>query len=192
MNTYRRGLSPLLVVYSQPGSTVTYLPGEFAYLGDRNRQSAVRDKSEQGKYVRPVASSLVALVSTVCTGCHGFAPSCLSRGKETTPAGLVDVDRSYRARERAHRPLCEYSLRNCLAHALYAPCWLAGPTISFNAFVSHFSQAEPGGPQRSFGARDLLVYFGRLFFCLALLDVVLHLAPVFGIGRSRIFYELQG
>lgn len=35
--------------------------------------------------------------------------------------------------------MAEYSLWNCLCYSFYAPLYLAGPTLTFNAFVSHVS-----------------------------------------------------
>lgn len=43
----------------------------------------------------------------------------------------------YSSRVSAHRPMAEYSLWNCLCYSFYAPLYLAGPTLTFNAFVSH-------------------------------------------------------
>lgn len=45
----------------------------------------------------------------------------------------------YSSRVLAHRPMAEYSLWNCLCYSFYAPLYLAGPTLTFNAFVSHVS-----------------------------------------------------
>lgn len=45
----------------------------------------------------------------------------------------------YSFRVSAHRPMAEYSMWNCLCYSFYAPLYLAGPTLTFNAFVSHVS-----------------------------------------------------
>lgn len=45
----------------------------------------------------------------------------------------------YSSRVLAHRPMEEYSMWNCLCYSFYAPLYLAGPTLTFNAFVSHVS-----------------------------------------------------
>lgn len=37
--------------------------------------------------------------------------------------------------------MAEYSLWHCLCYSFYAPQYLAGPTITFNAFLSHVSAA---------------------------------------------------
>ena len=39
-------------------------------------------------------------------------------------------------------PLGEYSLANCLAHAFYVPLYLAGPTVTFNAFASQMARPQ--------------------------------------------------
>ena len=43
----------------------------------------------------------------------------------------------YHARVSAHRPMADYSLWHCLGYVFYAPLYLAGPTITYNAYVSH-------------------------------------------------------
>ena len=48
----------------------------------------------------------------------------------------VDVF-DYSARVSAHRPMQDYSLWHCLGYVFYAPLYLAGPTITYNAYVSH-------------------------------------------------------
>lgn len=45
----------------------------------------------------------------------------------------------YSSRVLGHRPMTEYSLWNCLCYLFYAPLYLAGPTLTFNAFVSQVS-----------------------------------------------------
>lgn len=49
----------------------------------------------------------------------------------------------YSSRVLAHRPMADYSLCHCLTYAFYAPLYLAGPTLTFNAFVSHVSTIPP-------------------------------------------------
>ena len=39
--------------------------------------------------------------------------------------------------------MADYSLRHCLAYVFYAPLYLAGPTLTFNAFVSYVSTLPP-------------------------------------------------
>lgn len=48
----------------------------------------------------------------------------------------VDVF-DYSTRVSAHRPMQDYSLWHCLGYVFYAPLYLAGPTITYNAYVSH-------------------------------------------------------
>lgn len=49
----------------------------------------------------------------------------------------------YSSRVLAHRPMSDYSLWHCLTYVFYAPLYLAGPTLTFNAFVSHVSAVRP-------------------------------------------------
>lgn len=45
----------------------------------------------------------------------------------------------YSSRVVAHRPIVDYSLWHCVGYVFYAPLYLAGPTLTFNAYVSHVS-----------------------------------------------------
>eukprot|EP00928_Gymnodinium_smaydae_P052132 TRINITY_DN3589_c0_g1_i1.p1 TRINITY_DN3589_c0_g1~~TRINITY_DN3589_c0_g1_i1.p1 ORF type:complete len:550 (-),score=72.11 TRINITY_DN3589_c0_g1_i1:225-1817(-) len=107
---------------------------------------------------------------------------------QAPPNQTVDAAPSYRMRERRHRPILEYDLANCVAHAFYAPLWLAGPTISFNAFISHLRDR----PQATVQGMRLVCYAVRLLLGLAILEVALHAAPVFALGRSKVYKGLLG
>eukprot|EP00933_Yihiella_yeosuensis_P032498 TRINITY_DN26098_c0_g1_i1.p1 TRINITY_DN26098_c0_g1~~TRINITY_DN26098_c0_g1_i1.p1 ORF type:complete len:556 (-),score=64.58 TRINITY_DN26098_c0_g1_i1:22-1689(-) len=93
----------------------------------------------------------------------------------------------YKVRERRHRPLEEYNLTNCLAHAFYGPCWLAGPTIGFNCFISHIHDRS----QEAVIGWRLVLYAIRFIFALSLLELALHYAPVFALARSQAYFELM-
>ncbi|CBJ31068.1 Glycerol:H+ symporter [Ectocarpus siliculosus] len=90
----------------------------------------------------------------------------------------IDVH-DYSSRVSAHRPLAEYSLGHCLCYAFYAPLYLAGPTVTFNAFVSHMAC-----PQKSYGRSRMLFYLARFVFALLLLEWSVHNLPVFALARS--------
>ncbi|CAE8647970.1 unnamed protein product [Polarella glacialis] len=102
------------------------------------------------------------------------------------PATADSEALTYKLRERRPRPVADYSLANCIAHAFYAPLWLAGPTMSFNVFASHLRDRE----QEAVRGWRLLLYGFRLVVCLALLEFVLHVAPVFALGRSKAYERL--
>ncbi|CAM9625716.1 unnamed protein product, partial [Hapterophycus canaliculatus] len=92
--------------------------------------------------------------------------------------GEVDIH-EYSSRVLAHRPMTEYSLWHCLCYAFYAPLYLAGPTLTFNAFVSHMAC-----PQRSYGRARMIFYLVRFVFALLLLEWSVHNLPVFALART--------
>ncbi|CAM9151020.1 unnamed protein product [Choristocarpus tenellus] len=91
----------------------------------------------------------------------------------------------YSMRVEAHRPPMDYSLMLCLGHAFYAPLYLAGPTITFNAFVSQMAV-----PQKSYPVERLLIYLARLCLALLLLEAGTHHLPVFALAHSQLFRKL--
>eukprot|EP00903_Cladosiphon_okamuranus_P006699 g6538.t1 len=105
-------------------------------------------------------------------------------GSGARPRETRDKDKEldvydYSSRVLAHRPLREYSMWNCLCYSFYAPLYLAGPTLTFNAFVSHMAC-----PQRSYGRPRMLFYLARFLFALLLLEWGAHNLPVFALARS--------
>ncbi|CAM9190451.1 unnamed protein product [Discosporangium mesarthrocarpum] len=89
---------------------------------------------------------------------------------------------SYTSRVTAHRPPMDYSLWNCLAYTFYTPLYVAGPTITFNAFISQMA-----APQKTYSVGRLFTYVLRLGLALLLLEKGTHLFPVFAIARSDVF-----
>ncbi|CAM9342054.1 unnamed protein product [Ascophyllum nodosum] len=87
----------------------------------------------------------------------------------------------YHARVSAHRPMADYSLWHCLGYVFYAPLYLAGPTITYNAYVSHLAC-----PQKSYGRVRMLAYLGRFVLALLLLEWGTHRLPVFALARSNL------
>ena len=79
----------------------------------------------------------------------------------------------------------EYSVVNCLAHAFYVPLYLAGPTITFNAFVSQMRR-----PQTCYSASYMLAYGARLVVVFLLLELDLHWGPCFAIATSGSFVDM--
>ncbi|CAE7298302.1 gup1 [Symbiodinium necroappetens] len=86
------------------------------------------------------------------------------------------------------RPLHEYSIFNLMTYFLYSPLWLAGPTTTFNSFMSHLHDR----PQQAMSAWQLLLYALRLALCLGLLEALLCCTPVWAIGRSSTYLQLHG
>jgi len=85
----------------------------------------------------------------------------------------------------AHRPEEEYSLAHCLAHALYVPLYLAGPTITFNAFASQLAT-----PMRTVTNKDVAIYGVRLVVLWLWLEFATHYVPCFAIGVSGVFDKM--
>lgn len=50
--------------------------------------------------------------------------------------GFVDC------REQQSRDLDDYNVMTFVAFCLYSPLWLAGPTMTFNAFASHIRDRQ--------------------------------------------------
>ncbi|CAE7359341.1 gup1 [Symbiodinium sp. CCMP2456] len=98
-----------------------------------------------------------------------------------------DVLSELQKREKS-RPLHEYSIFNLMTYFLYSPLWLAGPTTTFNSFMSHLHDR----PQRAMSAWQLLLYALRLALCLGLLEALLCCTPVWAIGRSSSYLQLHG
>eukprot|EP00440_Ansanella_granifera_P017449 gb/GFBE01018953.1/.p1 GENE.gb/GFBE01018953.1/~~gb/GFBE01018953.1/.p1 ORF type:complete len:429 (+),score=79.51 gb/GFBE01018953.1/:1-1287(+) len=69
-----------------------------------------------------------------------------------------------------------YTLANCLAHALYMPTFIAGPTIGFDDFIDQCSQ-----PRHS--NAHLVWYVVQLGGALFMLETGTHLYPLFALAR---------
>jgi len=131
-------------------------------------------------------SSLPATSQVSCSSSAESKTSGSIRCNSEGDAPDIPEELPYKLRERQHRPLCEYSLSGCIAHALYAPLWLAGPTISFNAFSSYLHDR----PQDTYSAFWIGVYGLRWLFAFGLLEAALHFVPVFALGRSGAYKKL--
>jgi protein-cysteine N-palmitoyltransferase HHAT len=98
-------------------------------------------------------------------------------------AAAVDV-LSERGRVRTPHPLDSYTLHTCIAYCFYTPLYLAGPILSYNAFVSHMR--SPAVPSKG----HLLQYTERLLLAVVLLESVLRVAPTFALARSGLYRQL--
>ncbi|XP_047325754.1 membrane-bound O-acyltransferase gup1 [Impatiens glandulifera] len=63
----------------------------------------------------------------------------------------------------------KFSFGIYLCYLLFAPLYIAGPIISFNAFVSQLDS-----PQRNYSLREVAWYGVRWFFCLFLMELMTH------------------
>ena len=82
---------------------------------------------------------------------------------------------------RQNRPLeiSEYSFVNYVAFILYLPTYIAGPTTTFNAFVSHLHKS-----QREYNLRYIAFYLWRLIMLIGLLEYGLQNFYVWAIAKS--------
>lgn len=74
----------------------------------------------------------------------------------------------------------DYSFRNYLAYALYAPLYLAGPILTFNDYISQ-QRYTPRSITRS---RNLL-YGIRFFIALLSMEVMIHFIYVVAISKAQ-------
>ena len=74
-------------------------------------------------------------------------PNSAASADLTAPSESItpcsDGSRDIAVRAASPRPEEEYSLVNCLAYCLYCPLYMAGPILSFNAFMSYVSTPTP-------------------------------------------------
>lgn len=136
-----------------------------------------------------------------------------SPSKPRADPALPPAARSdYAVRERTARPLGDYTLLHFLLYAYYVPLQLAGPTITFNAFISQVRLSRAAHPcarrltlardmahdvrecwtqiresQRTHSAGDKARYAARLVVAALLLDGLGHFVPVFALTSSRAF-----
>ena len=88
-------------------------------------------------------------------------------------------------RERQSQPLANYNPLSYFCYLFYVPLHFAGPTISFNAYMSYMQR-----PSR-LPASYLLQYAARLLLCAVLLDVLLHFLYVFALAQPAAFSSLS-
>ncbi|KAI1772640.1 MBOAT-domain-containing protein [Hypoxylon cercidicola] len=101
--------------------------------------------------------------------------SCSPIEKQIDPASLSERDRvCIPAQAR------DFSFRNYIAYAIYAPLYLTGPVITFNDFVSQ-QRYKPA----SIETRRTLRYGVRFALCLLAMEVILHYDYVQAISKAR-------
>ena len=81
----------------------------------------------------------------------------------STNSGSENLD--YKSRQESPRPKSEYSFRNYFTYLFYSPLYIAGPTITFNAF-----QSQMLINQVTYSKTRILVYMVR-FFSIFFLDI---------------------
>ncbi|KAH9318920.1 hypothetical protein KI387_020689, partial [Taxus chinensis] len=84
--------------------------------------------------------------------------------------GLCNSGKScYHARQERSLPLESYSFDRYLCYLIYAPLYIAGPIVSFNAFSSQLDS-----PQKTQSKRQIGWYGCRWFLCLCLMELMTH------------------
>ncbi|TQE07327.1 hypothetical protein C1H46_006980 [Malus baccata] len=78
-----------------------------------------------------------------------------------------------------------YALTTYLAYLVYAPLYLTGPIVSFNAFASQLDV-----PQNNFSAKDIAWYGLRWVFSLLLMELMTHLFYYNAFAISGMWKEL--
>jgi len=96
----------------------------------------------------------------------------------------LDQHRAVKKAEDKHGGQSSFSLRLCLTYVLYAPLWLAGPTICFDDFA-----AQSRRWRRRSGS--LGWYLGQLFFAIFALECFTTVLPVFALSRSGVMSQLD-
>ena len=80
-------------------------------------------------------------------------------------------------------PICEYNLINFMSYILYAPLYIAGPIITFNAYVYFLKH-----PQKT---EDVRFYAVRWLLCFMLMECLLHYFPFFSVLAAGMLDQLQ-
>ena len=73
----------------------------------------------------------------------------------------------------------DYSFRNYLAYALYAPLYLAGPILTFNDFIN-----QQKFPVKSIDIQRTLMYGVRFILALLVMEVMIHFVYVVAISKA--------
>lgn len=90
-------------------------------------------------------------------------------------------------REKAHHPAAAYSPAAYFAYLFYVPLHFAGPTMTFNSFVSHVH-----APQQSYSPRGVLQYaIVKVALIFLLLEWWLHHFYIFAFTSGAVFLTLS-
>lgn len=115
-------------------------------------------------------------------------------GEEEGKPSEVVVDYLYKGRVEQDLPFESYTLVNCVSHAMYAPLFLAGPTIPFNAYMSYCGH---GGERakRADGYRRLTELIYRTIYAQSLHSCFVenaHFLASLGADIDRLFRKDYG
>lgn len=88
----------------------------------------------------------------------------------------------YHARQERSLPLESYSFEKYLCYLIYAPLYIAGPIISFNAFSSQLDS-----PQQSQSKLRIVWYGVRWILCLCLIELMTHFCYYNSLASSGVW-----
>eukprot|EP00808_Paulinella_micropora_P007800 g73130.t1 len=88
----------------------------------------------------------------------------------------------YKYRERINQPLHFFSFAAYLAYCLYPPLYIAGPIMSFNAWLSNVRH-----PPQTYTTRDILAYAGRIGFTMVVMECFTSYLSLWAILRSNTY-----
>lgn len=110
-----------------------------------------------------------------------------SMPKGTCPikVGARDEPWGYSWRVKTHHKPEEYSLLHLFNYCFYLPLYFAGPTITFNAWLSYAKHANAEA-----SVRDVALYAGRVLASWLLLELGLHFIPTFALSYSKAYAHL--
>eukprot|EP00164_Ancoracysta_twista_P009693 GFYU01014429.1.p1 GENE.GFYU01014429.1~~GFYU01014429.1.p1 ORF type:complete len:569 (+),score=149.51 GFYU01014429.1:143-1849(+) len=92
--------------------------------------------------------------------------------------------RCYHWRQECHQPLQSYNYVLYMVYLYYPPLYLAGPTVTFNAFSSQMARQ-----QDSHSNKYIAFYGVRWLFALGVLEFLLSNLFVFDIARTKAWRE---
>lgn len=100
--------------------------------------------------------------------------------KQLDPANLSERDRVAMGAKSA-----DYTLRNYIAFALYAPLYLIGPILTFNDYISQCRY-----PLTSITRQRTVLYGIRFLVCLLTMELVLHYLYAVAISKAQPAWEV--
>jgi len=92
----------------------------------------------------------------------------------------------YGWRVKTHHEAAEYSLVAYMNYCFYLPLYAAGPTITFNAWLSYVKEAN-----KEMDWRAVALYAARVFGIMFLFELCLHIIPTFALSYSKVYEQLS-
>ncbi|GAU14815.1 hypothetical protein TSUD_50270 [Trifolium subterraneum] len=92
----------------------------------------------------------------------------------------------YQALQERSLPINKFGYVVYLSYLVYAPLYIAGPIVSFNAFASQLDV-----PQNSNSVRNVILYGFRWLFCFILLEFMTHLFYYNAFANSGLWKHLS-